>query len=540
MASATLRKLSPLFALFLTAQTSPQFVALPPASTGIVWRHHNAKSAARHLPETVGPGVAVLDFDNDGLMDLYFVNSGPSDFFAPKAPLRNALYRNLGRNRFRDVTLEAQVSGRDFGMGAAAADYDNDGDTDLFVANYGSNILYRNEGNGTFRDVTAAAGLDHRAWHTSAVWFDYDRDAHLDLFVANYVHYEKKLVDLCFDRILKISAYCVPKLFASTSSLLYRNRGDGTFEDVSGRSGIAAYAGKAFGAVATDIDNDGWLDLFVASDMAPNALFRNRRDGTFEDIGLTAGVAYSQAGEPRSGMGADATDFDGDGWQDLFVANIDQQFFALYRNLRNGEFREEPGEIRRDTRLLSGWGLKFFDFDNDGDDDLLLANGHPDDNIARRMPGVTYAEPFLLFENRSGVFKNASHLLGTLAAQKVNARGLAIADIDNDGALDAIVGVNNGAPLILHNRAPQKHNWVGLNFDRSLVGGRIRWTASGKVYTRQIAAGGSFLSSHDPRVLLGLGDATQVGPIEITWPSGAKTSIENARPNAYQKVAFPR
>ncbi len=356
---ATLRKLSSFFALFLAAQTTdaPQFTSVPSTVTAIAWRHDNAKSPARHLPETVGPGLAVLDYNNDGLMDLYFVNSRG----------RNALYENLGGFRFRDVTLAAQVPGRGFGMGASAADYDNDGDIDLLVTNYGPKILYRNDGNGRFSDVTANSGLGgSSAWHTSAVWFDYDRDNHLDLFIANYVHYEEKLVHLCFDKILKISAYCVPKLFASTQSFLYRNRGDGTFEDASKPSGIAAYQGKAFGAVATDIDNDRWPDLFIASDMAPNALFRNLGNGKFEDIGLASGVAYSQAGEPRSGMGVDATDFDADGYQDLFVANIDQQFFALYRNQRNNEFQEVNGELRHATRLLSGWGLKFFDYDNDG------------------------------------------------------------------------------------------------------------------------------------------------------------------------------
>ncbi len=287
-------------------------------------------------------------------------------------------------------------------MGAAAADYDADGHVDLLVTNYGEDILYRNNGDGTFADVTASSGIAGNGWHTSAVWIDYDRDGQLDLFIASYVEYRKELVKFCWDPALQVSAYCVPKLFPPSRSRLYRNWEAADLLDVSAETGIAAYAGKAFGAVATDINNDGWPDLFIASDMAPNALFINRQGRAFDEIGLNAGVAYSEGGDPRSGMGVDASDTDGDGWQDLFVANIDQQYFALYRNLRDLTFREEHGDVRRATRLLSGWGLKFFDFDNDGDPDLFLANGHPDDMIDKRTPGVSYAEPLLLFRESTG------------------------------------------------------------------------------------------------------------------------------------------
>ncbi|MBM3786017.1 MAG: CRTAC1 family protein [Acidobacteria bacterium] len=521
-----------------------RWTSIPASQSGISWRHENGKSADRHLPETVGAGVAIFDYDGDGWMDIFFVNSGPADFYKPPIALRHALYRNNHDGTFRDVTARAGLTGTGgFGMGAAAADYDGDGHTDLLVTQYGENRLFRNNGDGTFADVTRTAGIAGQGWWTSAVWFDYDRDGKLDLFIANYVDYRKDLVKLCFDMNLKVSAYCVPRMFSPTASRLYHNEGNGTFQDVSQATGIATYAGKAFGAVATDINGDGWADLFVASDMAPNALFLNHEGRRFEDIGLASGVAYSEAGEPRSGMGVDAVDYDGDGRQDLFVANIDQQYFALYRNRGDLQFTEEPGQVRRDTRLLSGWGLKFFDMDNDGDADLLLANGHPDDMIARRMPSVTYAEPLLLFENREGTFINVSAAAGPVFQQRWNARGLAIGDLDNDGDSDVVIGINGGAPLVLRNETGNRRNWVGIRLrprrsNPAAEGAVIQWTTAHGTWRRLRTGGGSFLSSHDSRELLGLGQDSSAR-IEVKWPTGQVTRQDAVKAGQYVEIAEP-
>src|SRR5205807_3223557 len=382
-----------------TSKPSVTFEEVPASKSGITWIHNNAHSVDRYLPETVGAGCAFLDYDNDGWMDIYLVNSGPSDFFTPNAPLRNALYHNNHDGTFTNVTDKARVAGGTFGMGVAAGDYDGDGWVDLYVTSYGRNILYHNNGNGSFSDVTDKAGVAAPGWSTHAVWFDYDNDGKLDLFVSSFVFFNKSQNIYCTEESKNRRYYCVPRFFKPTSSHLFHNNGDGTFTDVSRESGIAAYPGKSFGAVATDVNNDGLMDLFVANDTMPNFLFINKGGGKFEEVGLAAGVAFSDNGKPRSGMGVDAADYDGDGWQDLFVANIDQEFFSLYHNQRDLIFTDEPGEIGTATQMLSGWGLRFFDYDNDGDPDLLLVNGHPDDLIEMRAARVKYREPMLMFEN---------------------------------------------------------------------------------------------------------------------------------------------
>jgi hypothetical protein len=511
------------FALPLKKPAIYPFSRVSSAASGISWTHTAGKSPAKYLPETTGAGCAFLDYDNDGWMDIYLVNSGPCDFFRPTKPLRNALYRNNRDGTFTDVTDKAGVLGGGYGQGVAVGDYDGDGFPDLYVTQYGSSILYRNNGDGTFTDVTAQAGVSAPGWASSAAWFDYDNDGRLDLFVCRFADYSQLRQQPCNHS--GTPEYCVPRLYAPMPSWLFHNNGDGTFTDVSKESGIAAVAGKAWGVVATDIDNDGRMDLFVSNDTVPNFLFLNRDGRRFEEIGLSAGVALSAEGKPRSGMGVDSADFNQDGWMDLFVGNIDQEVYSLYRNNRDHTFDDQGplGELGAATRLMSGWGTKFFDYDNDGSLDLFLANGHPDDLVGSLNSSVSYREALLLFHNTGGSLKNVSRQSGPLFEEQFSARGLAVGDFDNDGALDVLISINDGAPLLLHNDAGALNNWLGLRLvgkkcNPDAVGARITWQAGDLKQSRMKVGGGSFLSSHDPRVVLGLGKRARIDWLEIKWP----------------------
>jgi len=509
----------------------PLFEEISPQASGIRWVHENAISDQRYLPETLGPGVAFLDYDSDGWTDIYLVNSGPCDFYRPKQPLTNALYRNNRDGTFTDVTGKAGVAGGTFGMGVAVGDYDNDGFPDLFVTSYGQTILYHNNGDGTFTDVTERAGLAISGWTTSAVWFDYDNDGRLDLFVCSFVDFGLDRHVSCGDNKLGKNYYCIPRVFKPTASFLYHNNGDGTFTEAAKGTSIATSLGKGLGVVATDVNNDGRLDLFVANDTVQNFLFVNRgpgKDGAFrwDEIALQSGVGFSDNGQPRSGMGVDAFDLNGDGWQDLFVANVDQEMFSLYQNCRDETFRDVayPQNIAKATRLLSGWGLKFFDYDNDGALDLILANGHPDDMIELYSQQVRYKEPLLLFHQERGVLQNVSAQAGPVFQKSFPARGLAIGDFNNDGRLDVLIGNNGGAPVLLKNNAGKENHWIGLKLEgthcnRDAIGSSITWSAGGRRYTRLKNSGGSYLSSHDPREVLGLGASGKVDWVEIRWPA---------------------
>jgi hypothetical protein len=503
------------------------FSTVPTSKSRITWVHDNAASEAHYLPESMASGCAFFDYDNDGWMDIFLVNTGPCDFFHPDPAHRpkNALYKNNRDGTFTDVTAGSGLEGTAFGMGVAAGDYNGDGFTDLYVTAYGRNTLYHNNGDGTFTDVTEKAGLLDPNWSTSGVWFDYDNDGELDLFVCSFVEYDASGKNLCGSNAAGKHYYCIPRLFKGRASKLYHNNGDGTFTEVGKGSDIGKKLGKSHGVVATDIDNDGWLDLFVSNDTEPNFLFRNRGNGEFEEIGFAAGVAYSDAGRPRSGMGVDSADYDNDGKLDLFVANIDHELFSLYHNDGENTFSDVAAEtgVAQPTHLLSGWGLKFFDYDNDGNMDLILSNGHPDDMVEQDTPGVTYREPLLLFHGNGKTFENVSQDAGPAFQRLWSARGLAVGDFDNDGALDVLINNNGGAPLLLHNEVGSNNNWVGLHLigrscNIEAIGAWIRWGVGGQKRSRLKTAGGSFCSSHDPRVVLGIGQAKKVDFIEIQWP----------------------
>lgn len=503
------------------------FSIVPHDQSHITWVHDNAASEAHYLPESMVSGCAFLDYDNDGWMDIFLVNTGPCDFFQPDhgRRLRNALYRNNRDGTFTEVTAKAGLEGVAFGEGVAVGDYDGDGFPDLYVTAYGRNTLYHNNGDGTFTDVTTKAGLEDPNWSTSAVWFDYDNDGKLDLFVCSFVEYAAGDKYLCGNNHAGKHYYCIPRLFKGRVSKLYHNNGDGTFTETGHLTEIGKKLGKSHGVVATDINNDGWMDLFVSNDTEPNYLFVNRGSGKFEEIGFPAGVAYSDAGRARSGMGVDSADYDNDGRLDLFVANIDHERFSIYHNDGDGSFSDQAPEtgIGQASRLLSGWGLKFFDYDNDGDLDLILSNGHPDDMVEVDSPGVSYQEPLLLFHGNGRSFENVSSQAGPAFERLWSARGLAIGDFDNDGGIDVLINNNGGPPLLLHNEVGRKNNWVGIRLigrecNIDAVGAWIRWGFNGEKRSRLKTAGGSFLSSHDPRQVLGLGQAKKLDFLEIQWP----------------------
>jgi hypothetical protein len=503
----------------------PGFEIVPNSASGIIWRHVAGLSPNMYLPETVGPGCAFIDYDNDGWMDLYLVNSGPCDFYNPPSPLSNALYRNNRDGTFTDVTSHAGVHGSSYGMGVAVGDYDGDGYPDMYVTQYPRSILYHNNGDGTFTDVTSRAGVSAPGWATSAVWFDYDNDGRLDLFVCRFVDFDKSKNVYCGYGTNNDRWYCKPNVYRPMPCWLFHNNGDGTFTDVSVASGIGTFPAKAWGVVAADINNDGHLDLFVGNDTIQNFLFANRGKGQFEEIGALAGVAYNAFGLARSGMGVDAADYDQDGWLDLFVCNVDHETYSLYHNNHQEGFDDVsiPAGIASVTRLMSGWGVKFLDFDNDGDLDLLICNGHPDLSVEKRMSGVKYREPLLLFRNTTAGWTNVSPESGPAFSQSWAARGLALGDFNNDGAVDALVAVNDGPPVLIRNDIGRQHHWLGIRLigttaNRDAIGAKVHYRAGDLVRHRSVVGGGSYLSSHDPRTVLGIGQRSRIDSLTIMWP----------------------
>jgi hypothetical protein len=504
-------------------------------SAGITFRHDNAASPEKYLIETMGSGCGWIDYDQNGLLDLYLVNGAATHIYSPKQPLTSALYRNNGDGTFTDVTHNTGVGAEGlFGMGVAVGDYDNDGFPDLFVLGYGRCILYHNNGDGTFTDVTTKAGVGNLGrWGSSAAWFDYDNDGRLDLVIANYVDWSPERNFYCGDRDPGMRSYCHPDDFHGQPPTLYHNNGDGTFTDVSLSSGIGAKGGNGLGVVTFDYDNDGWQDIFIANDHMPNFLFHNNRDGTFREVGYLAGVAVSADGQFEAGMGTDAADVTGDGRADLIVTHLDMQLARLYQNMGDRTFDDATlrSKIGYATFHMSGFGTRFMDYDNDGVRDLFMANGHVLDNIERYHPDTSYAEPKLMFRNKGhGIFENVSAALGLDFQLPRVSRSAAIADYDNDGDLDILVNNNGQAPQLLRNDGGNANHWleillIGTKSNRDGVGARVKVSAGELVIYDQRKGGMSYQSAQDPRLHFGLGTHTKIDAIEILWPSGSVTKL---------------
>ena len=507
------------------------------AAAGIGFRHNNGAFGRKYLPETMGSGAAVLDVDADGWQDVFLVN-GTRFPGRPEAASSSALYRNNGNGTFTDITRAAGLLVGMYGMGAAAADYDNDGRIDLYVTALGANRLFRNAGGSRFVDVTARAGVGDPGFSTSATWFDYNRDGVLDLFVANYVEWSPEKDLFCtLDGTLK--SYCTPESYQGHSSTLYRGKGDGTFEDVTRVAGIYDPNGKALGVALIDYDNDGWMDLFVAHDTQPNRLYRNLGNGRFRDVGLMAGVAFSEAGAARAGMGVDAADYDGSGRQSLIVGNFSNEMMALYANEGTGLFIDEApaSAIGQASLLTLTFGAFFFDYDLDGRMDIFAANGHVADDISRVQPNVKYAQQPHLFRNAGGRrFEDVTRRLGADFGRPMVARGAAYTDYDADGDLDVIVTTNNGPARLLRNDGGNHNRWIrvsviGTRSNRNGIGTRVQAIVGDKPGPwAYVKTGSSYCSQSELPITLGLESAQRVS-LRLTWPDGQVETIRSIETN---------
>jgi len=506
-------------------------------SAGITFVQDSTETEEKYYLETMGTGVAWLDYNQDGLMDLYFVQSGATDAYKPANPLRSALYRNNGDGTFTDVTGKAGLGGEGhYGQGVAVGDFDNDGYPDLYVTGYGRAILYHNNGDGTFTDVTAKAGVaDEGQWSTSAGWFDYDKDGWLDLVVTNYLNWTPKTNLWCGDRAPGYRSYCNPGNYSGQKTKLYHNNHDGTFTDVSDKSGVGLPESKGMGVVLADLNNDGWPDIAIANDTWPNFLFLNNHDGTFKDVSLASGMAASEDGRYEAGMGIDAADVDGDGCLDLYITHLDMELNRLYRNEGDGTFTDDTygSGIGNKAMLLSGVAVKFIDYDNDGWPDIVQANGAMVDNVNLYHSLISYKEPLLMFHNLgNGHFEKSSDSLGPDFTRPIAGRGLATADFNNDGGEGIAVNVRGDYPELLRNDGGNANHWlevllIGTKSNRDGIGATLKLTADGMVRVDQAKGGTSYMSASDPRIHFGLGRRTKVDSLAITWPSGQVDKLTN-------------
>lgn len=518
-----------------------------------LFRNEASPTSQKYLIETMTGGVALFDYDRDGDLDIFFDNGAklldpmPEGALPDKSDPRfwNRLYRNDGNFHFTDVTKQAGLQGYGYGMGVAVGDYNNDGWPDLYVTNYGQNILYRNNGDGTFTDVTSSAGVAAGGWSAGAIFVDYDRDGFLDLFVARYVQWDFANNPYCGEKKPGYRAYCHPDEFQPITHLLFRNRGDGTFEDVSTKAGISQHPGKGLGVAINDFDKDGWIDILVANDSFPQQLFRNRGDGTFEEVALFTGLAYDADGNTFAGMGVDFLDYDNDSWPDAVINALALQRYAIFRNNQGFfEYASGPTGLASLTQLHSGWGMKFVDLDNDGWKDLFIGQGHVMDNIELTQPNVRYLEPPLLLRNLGGRFQNISAESGDIFQRPIAARGVAFGDLNNDGAIDIVINCNNGPAIVLRNQGNTNHwiliDTVGTHSNRDGIGAIVRVTDDrGRTQYSIVSTGASYLSANDKRVHFGLADSVLIREIEIKWPSGIVQRLEKIPANQILRVTEP-
>jgi hypothetical protein len=517
----------------------------------------NSATSNKYLIETMGGGVALLDYDNDGRLDFFFTNGALLQDPMPEGKLPdksdkkywNRLYHQNADGTFTDVTESAGLSGAPqgyYGMGVAVGDYDNDGFEDIYVTGYGGNILYHNNGDGTFTDVTKKAGVGADGWSASAGFFDYDNDGKLDLFVTRYLDWSFKTNRVCGENRPGHRAYCHPDNFDGVTNIMYRNNGDGTFTDVSEKAGIRNPRGKGLGVAFADYDNDGFTDIFVANDSVQCFLYHNNGNGTFSEVGLLAGVGYNEDGKTFAGMGVDFADYDNDGLPDIVVTDLSNERYMLFRNNGDGSFRDVTNQsgLGSATLSFSGWSTRFFDYDNDGWKDLFVAQSHVMDSIEQTSGNLRYLEPPLLLRNESGHFSRVA--AGEAFQKSWAGRGAAFGDIDNDGDVDIVVSNVGQKAYVLRNDGGNRKNWIGIvpvgtRSNRDGIGARIKvLSVSGftQYFTVNTAVG--YLSASDKRVIAGLGDDSTVKLIEIRWPSGIVQKFENVKTRQFLKAVEPK
>jgi len=519
---------------------------------GVKFRYLSSHTTRKYLPETMGAGAALFDYDNDGRLDIFLVNGAPIEDPTAKGTIPrktgpeywNRLYHQRPDGSFEDVTEKAGLQGVGYGMGVAVGDYDNDGFEDLYVTAYGGNRLYHNNGDGTFTDVTQKAGVAGSGWSTSAAWVDLDNDGFLDLVVLRYVEWDFDDI-WCGEHREGYRAYCHPDYFKAAVPLVYHNNGNGTFTEVAQKVGLAKPA-KGLGIAIADYDRDGSIDLFFANDSMVEFLYHNKGNGTFEEVGLLSGVAADIDGHTYAGMGVDFSDYDNDGWPDIVVTNLANQRYALYHNNGDGTFTysSPAAGISRMTMTHSGWGVRFFDFDNDGRKDLLIAQGHDLDTIQNTSPNLRYREPLLLARNTGKELQDVTAAAGAAMQQEWVWRGLAIGDLDSDGRLDAVVTANDGPVRVLHNETANNNHWIllkltGHKSNRDAIGALVKVVTPDGAQYATVSTASSYLSSGDRRLHFGLAKASVVPTIEIRWPSGIVQTLKDVPADRIVQIDEP-